>query len=317
MSELTENRFDYLELEDALPAPEIPVSEAPPAPGVRRSWKLTGLLGTAGRHSGGLAAPAGLALDQRGQLFVADCYNHRVQRLSRRGDFAPLGDRGSKQGEFLTPRDLVLDSAGRLYVLEQGNCRIQVFSNAGLFLGAFGREGAGAAEFRSPCGICLLRDGNLLVADTGNRRLALWTRYGKPLQIIAFGQGKQPLFELPQAVAELPDGTIAVADRSRHLLLMFDPAWQLVGMLGGCGSARGEMREPNGLAVDAGGRLFVTEAGNDRVTVVSAGRAVEEIIGAETCDFNMPHGIVVSRSGVIFVADTGAHRIVRLDPRSP
>ena len=70
--------------------------------------------------------PRGVAVDNRGDVFVADSYNHRIQELGVDG--YPLGEwgtRGGTVGEFRRPEGLVVDERGGLVVVDADNTRLQ------------------------------------------------------------------------------------------------------------------------------------------------------------------------------------------------
>ena len=72
----------------------------------------------------------GVATDDVGNIFVADFYNHRVQKFTAEGDFlVAFGTRGSGPGEFERPTDMTVDEEGNVYVVDFGNNRIQKFAS--------------------------------------------------------------------------------------------------------------------------------------------------------------------------------------------
>src|SRR5205807_1885411 len=107
-------------------------------------------IGGPGSRAGQFASPGGLAVDAAGNLYVADSYNHRVQRITPSGDVYLLGRRGKGPGEFLNPQAVVTDSSLGFCVLEQGGCRIQRFGSNGEWQGAFGFRGSGRGEMFAP-----------------------------------------------------------------------------------------------------------------------------------------------------------------------
>lgn len=70
-----------------------------------------------------------MTADPKGQVFVADFYNHRIQKFTAEGKFlAAFGERGSQPGQFDRPTDMAVDSDGNVYVVDFGNQRIQKFA---------------------------------------------------------------------------------------------------------------------------------------------------------------------------------------------
>jgi DNA-binding beta-propeller fold protein YncE len=74
-----------------------------------------------------LRRPEGIALDQEGNLWVADYGHDRVVKLNPDGHLLlSWGSRGSAPGEFVGPKGIAIDpSSGRIYVADTGNARVQ------------------------------------------------------------------------------------------------------------------------------------------------------------------------------------------------
>jgi DNA-binding beta-propeller fold protein YncE len=70
-------------------------------------------------------------VDTKGNVYVADTYNNRVQEFSSTGDFlAQWGGIGIAPGQFQVPEGVAVDGAGSLYVVDSINARVQVFTPA-------------------------------------------------------------------------------------------------------------------------------------------------------------------------------------------
>jgi tripartite motif-containing protein 71 len=153
--------------------------------------------GTHGSAPGQFNNPVGIAVDQQGDIYVAEESNVRIQRLSSLGQ--PLiqwGSLGSGPGQFNVPYDLALDASGNVYVSEPGplapgNNRVQKFSPTGAPLAQWGGSGAGPGQFKNPTGLTVDSKGNVFVVDSGNNRIEEFSSTG---QYVA--QWKGP--ELPE-----------------------------------------------------------------------------------------------------------------------
>ena len=109
-----------------------------------------------------LDAPAGLAVDAAGTVFVADTQNHRVLRYAAAAAPQVFGGYGTALGRFKLPRGLALGAAGELFVADSGNQRVQVLSaTTGAATAAIGS----AAQFAAIRGLALDDAGRLYVAD--------------------------------------------------------------------------------------------------------------------------------------------------------
>jgi tripartite motif-containing protein 71 len=83
-----------------------------------------------GTADGQFRYPQGVAVAAKGNVFVADSANARVQYFTPTGSFlGKWGSFGTGPGEFHSPTDVTLLEGGkRIYVLDAGyNCRIQFF----------------------------------------------------------------------------------------------------------------------------------------------------------------------------------------------
>jgi sugar lactone lactonase YvrE len=129
--------------------------------------------------------PKGIALDQSGNLFVADTRNHTIRKIDPAGNVTTIAGRagvcGSADGQakdamFCEPGDVTVDHWNNIYVADTGNSTIRMIDPKGkvtTLAGAAGvcaaADGAtGASRLCSPAGIAVDSRDNLYVADTGN-----------------------------------------------------------------------------------------------------------------------------------------------------
>jgi tripartite motif-containing protein 71 len=342
------DRFQYLEIDEGrVPrmarrgGPEEPQSEvaadglaSPALPGASdRAWKVIEIIGSHGTAIGEFQSPGGIAVDRLGNLYVADSYNHRVQRITPAGDVAATGERGTRPGQFLNPQGIAVDDDLRFYVVEQGSHRVQAFTAVGEYLGAWGGLGSGPAELHSPMGIACApsagRSGGsrlLFVADTGNSRILRLS--GDSIQ--SGNRSAPPLvlqhdtLHRPQGVCVDRRGALYVADTFRHQVLRFDAGMRFLGPVGQPGDAPGQLSEPQDLAVDDAGRLYVVECGTHRMQVFAgSGEGADPDVSVQCISalgragqLVAPSGVAVAPDGSVYVADTGNHRILRLQAHS-
>jgi sugar lactone lactonase YvrE len=134
--------------------------------------------GTFGSAPGQFNTPVGIAVDQQGDIYVADVGNHRIQKLSSLGQpIAQWHTVGSGTGETTEiGYDLALDARGNVYVSEphpfsDGNDRVQKFSPAGELLATWGGSGVGPGQFNQPTGLAVDSKGDVFVVDSGHSRV--------------------------------------------------------------------------------------------------------------------------------------------------
>jgi phage tail-like protein len=124
------------------------------------------------------ARPAGLALDRRGFLYVADPFARRVVAI--------LPEDGNVQGvldgELQEPVDVAAAPDGRLYVADRAGGSIGIYSPRYMRLRSFASQnGSGLPAKPRPIAVMIDTDGSVLVADANHPRLLHFDRNGKPL----------------------------------------------------------------------------------------------------------------------------------------
>ncbi len=191
---------------------------------------LAGVAGVAGSSDGtGAAArfnaPQGVAVDNVGNVYVADANNNTIRKITSAGTVTTLagaaGQSGSGDGaggsaRFNGPYGVAVDSAGNVYVADHfsGTVRMINTSNTvSTLAGTAGQlgftDGTGfAAKFNQPSSIAVDGGGYLYVADTYNRAI----RQVSPGGSVATLNGSQARFLYPQGIAVDASGTLYVAD---------------------------------------------------------------------------------------------------------
>jgi sugar lactone lactonase YvrE len=128
--------------------------------------------------------PAGIAIDGKGDLFVADSYNNRVRKISPDGMVSTLitgkpvpheGPAKRDTSMLSHPYGITLDNAGNLYVADVGNSKIRKITPAGKMVtfAGNGKRGtangaANQASFYHPYGVVADNKGDIYVADYQN-----------------------------------------------------------------------------------------------------------------------------------------------------
>jgi hypothetical protein len=148
------------------------------------------------------------------------------------------------------------------------------------------RDGAAwEARFSGPNALAMARDGALLVADSRNHCLRAISPIGRVSTLAGGGsetQGGSALgpaslarFRFPSGVAAMPDGSVIIADTGNHRLCRLkEGAVSLFtggtrGMADGAGPAA-RFDSPGPMSVDKSGRIWVLDAGNQRLRAVTA-----------------------------------------------
>ena len=305
---------------------------------------------------GGPAPSAGMgacaaAVDQRGNLVIADYLNQRVR--------------------------VVAASTGTFYGRAMTKGHIYTVAGTGTSGFSGDRGPATQAELNFPSGVAVDAAGNLLIADSGNYRIRVvaastGTFYGRAMTggdiytvagngTLGFAGdgGKATLAELnfPSGVAVDAAGNLVIADTENNRVRVVA---EKTGMFYGTAMTKGDiytvagggtslgdggpataaqLNVPNGVAVGAAGNLVIADSANNRIRMVAArsgtfygqvmtkgdiytvaGTGTPGYSGdgapAASAKLNFPQGVAVDAAGNLVIADTENSRVRVVAARS-
>ncbi|TMD58182.1 MAG: hypothetical protein E6I87_13345 [Chloroflexi bacterium] len=244
-----------------------------------------------------LNQPWGLAFDAGGNLFIADPEDRRVRRVGTDGRITTVAGNGTGtvkeddngpavEATLHLPRNLAIDRDGNLYISDTGpRPRIRKVTPGGVISTVVG--GTGRGEFPNPGGIAFGPAGDLYIVQGYPVRIAVLRSDGR-LETVA-GDGTQ---------GYRGDGGQALSAR---------------------------LHDPEALATDPSGALFVADYSNYRVRRIGTDGVIKTVAGngmgsygAESSDGVAatsvpisPQGLAVDPSGNLYLSDfTGRLRVV-------
>lgn len=196
----------------------------------------------------------------------------------------------------------------RVYITDSKGHRINVYDKKGKYLFSFGQEGTKEGEFVYPNALALDSQSNIYVGEFQNQRIQIFEPSGKYLRTISTFMGT---VITPLAIA-IHNDFLYVADRSGQILVM-SLEGQYIRKFGQPGSTPGLLNYPNGLAVSADGRLFISDSGNSRVQVFTTGGRYLETLDTSQYELGLPRGIAVDDLGQLYIVDTFNHNVLVYD----
>ncbi len=253
-----------------------------------------------------LNRPVSVAVDELGEVYVADRGNNRVRRIDSDGIISTVagngfvgwgGDgRAASTAQLYVPQGIHFDQADNLYIADSANERIRMVDRTGTMttIAGSGRNGFGGDE----------------------------------------GPALQAEFASPVDVASAPDGTLYVVDHSnqriRKMVQAADGTWRITtvagtgvaGYSGDGGPARlAVLNSPRAVVADAAGNVYFSDTGNHRVRRIDASGTITTIAGigeagsagdggdAAAAQLNGPWGLELDGAGNLYIAEFGGHRV--------
>ncbi|SNT41640.1 NHL repeat-containing protein [Granulicella rosea] len=256
-----------------------------------------------------LAAPAGLAYDAAGNLYIASVDQHVVRKVDLKGIITTVagtgeqgfaGDGGAATSAVLdSPAGVAVDGSGNLFIADTRNQRIRevvaatgvIATIAGTGVRGFSGDGGAAisAAFAGPQALAFDAAGNLYIADTDNHRIRRIT--GTTITTVA-GDGEQTFsgdggaatsagLDSPGGLALDAGANLYIGDTHNQRVRVVSAATGIIATFAGTGSksfsgdagaaTAAALARPRGLAFDAAGKLYIADSDNHRIRAVGAG----------------------------------------------
>lgn len=193
------------------------------------------------------------------------------------------------------PHDLKLSPDGEyLFVADVGNNRVAILDPESLDLIAeFGSD-----HQRGTHDIDFDKDGRVYVADTKNSRVTIYEMTGTDAKMV--GQLTEKTLG-PEGVLAHPNGRIYVAGSWSNNVVAYRDG-KVAGELTG-------LSAPHDLELAPGGNIWLADAGNDRMLLLSPELEIKRELKGAPYNFNGVRYQDVLKDGTLIAADKYSHQI--------
>jgi uncharacterized repeat protein (TIGR01451 family) len=294
--------------------------------------------------SDAFTSPAGVAVDSKGSLYVADAGDYTIRQVSAHGEVTLLGGTPNAAGgidgrpaSFASPMGIIITPMDNfLFIADRANEAVRLRYPGDFSLGfvitiagSLGHPGManGNGEvslFYEPSAVGADPRGRLYVADTKNHLIRKvtsvpgFTGYYASATYSGAGEGSidgptgAARFSNPSGVAVDGEDVVYVSDTGNHTIrkIFNGNVTTLAGSAGVTGSVDGSgvdarFNAPAAMAIDPRGNLYVCDRGNHAIRRVAPSGMVTTV-----AHLSEPAAIVVDPNGTIYIADAGEHRVV-------
>ena len=305
-----------------------------------------------------LILPQSVAVDAQGVVYIAE--SNRVRFIDSKGALATIAGGGSGRPQdgadaktvgLTTLGGSVISPAGQLSFADVTNQVVRSIRDDQTLSTLAGREawmpvgdGGPAAQARLfwPQGAALGNDGSIYIADTRNNRIRRVAADGTIDTIAGTGQwgfagdrgpAKSAMLRNPTSVALDAAGNVFFADSVNSRVRKVDTNGIITTVAGGGpGFSGGDggpatsaaFNNPQGVALDPAGNLYITDTFNSRIRMVSPDGKIATIGGTGTYGFSgdggaaskaamrYPFSIVLDAMGNIYFSDVNNGRVRRI-----
>jgi DNA-binding beta-propeller fold protein YncE len=239
--------------------------------------------------------PVNVLVAPSGKVYVADFNNHLIRVVSPDGTVSTL----TRQADFQRPFGLALSrDGGTLYVQTDRNPELDTSIDSGTVWRVNVDSGNAvviAANIGRPRGLAVLPDGRLVLVDYMHHTVRLMNASSGVITPLAGaadapgradGMGTAARFNSPYDVVVDGEGNLLVTDHGNHQIRKIAPGG-LVTTIAGTGAPgwkdgtalQATFEKPQGLAIDAGGTLYVSDSENFCLRKISPDGQVATIAG--------------------------------------
>jgi uncharacterized protein (TIGR03437 family) len=301
--------------------------------------------------------PRGLAVDAAGNVYIADVNNAVVRKIATTGVITTVagtgvagysGDGGAAGTAQLNgPQAVAVDASGNLLIADTQNRRIRKVDTTGTIttIAGTGTEGysgdggpATQAMFHQAMDLAFDASGNIYFADSTGQRIRKISTLGTITTVAGTGiagysgdngPGTVAQLNFPVSIAIDGNSNVYIADANNFRIRMMSSAGMIVTVVGngtegfsgdGGAATSAEINYVYGVRIDSSQNMYVADASNNRVRMVSGG-TITTLAGTGNNGFsgdgglavdamlNFPWFLAIDTSGNLVISDSQNDRV--------
>jgi len=239
--------------------------------------------------SSGLNVPNGVALDQFGNVYIADSGDNAIKEWSVvTHSVSTLVSSGLND-----PTGVAVDGQGNIYIADNHDNAIKEWVHATQQVSTL------VSGLNNPFGVAVDNQGNVYFTDSGNGAVKEWVSSTQQVSLLVGGVGN------PTGIAVDVLGNVYFAATGNNAIKVWSPATHQATVLVSAG-----LLNPTGVAADGLGNVYFADSGNNAIKEYSA--ATQQVTALASSGLSDPAGVAVDTLGDLYAADTNNNAIRKL-----
>jgi sugar lactone lactonase YvrE len=306
-----------------------------------------------------LNAPFDVATDAAGNIYFTDQKNYRIRKMDSSGIITTVagiglanfgGDGRLATSASIVPNGVALDAAGNLYIADAARIRkvdtngiITTFAGTGDPNSPLGDGGpATEASLQCPNHLAIDAKGNVYISDACAQFVRKVDTNGIITTVAGtgtagFGGDGGPaasaLLNTPESITVDAASNLYIADSDNQRIRKVDTNDNITTVAGsgqqgfsgdGGLAVNAQLNQPNGVAVDAAGNIYIADTSNARIRRVDTNGMIITVAGSGSTTYNgdgisarsagiSPQSITVDSAGDLVIADFSNNRVRKVD----
>ena len=226
--------------------------------------------GELGSDPGQFNYPNGIDGDSMGNIYVVEPTNHRIQKFDANGEFIlSWGEDAEDEYSLIKPMGIAIDHNDNIFITDTGNLTIQKFDANGNFITSWQVEGVLSLSpgIRD---VAVDSNGNVFVSDTLKSQILKYSNNGELITKWNFIQDPSiPYPAWTEGIAIDSNNDIYVSGVWNPNIQKYSNNGDFLGTYGQQGNDPGEFGYGSDLVINQDGVLFISDAENQRVQIIS------------------------------------------------